>query len=171
MEITITVNGEKVRAEIDDRDIAKITGKKPEKRTGYEPMEEGYCVTEGGEISDELYPGGGCKNSPEYIAGNFYSLKKVAENNARADALMRQLRRFAAEHGGCRKPEENGWEIAADSFKGTIFPKRIDDIIPAGTVCFSSNESAYTAITQYYDELNWYFTDYDPMPEGWWDKD
>ena len=51
-----------------------------------------------------------------------------------------------------------------------IFPKGIDDATPAGTVCFSSIEAARTAIIQYYDELNWYFNEYDPMPKGWWDE-
>lgn len=170
MKITITVNGKQIEAEVDEKAFKEATEKK--KPTGYEKAEfrgDFHAQIANGEVVS-----GTCLRTEEeqrcYRTANYYSDKNVAINNARADALMRNLRRFAAEHGGCRKPEGNGWMIVAYQFNGTISPKGIDDATPAGTVCFSSIEAARTAITQYYDELNWYFTEYDPMPEGWWDE-
>ena len=98
MEITLTVNGKPVKATVDDKEIREAMGEKQEKRTGYECRWDGYAVTEEGDVADLCFQSDElCEDSDEYQTANFYTDKKVAENNARADALMRKLRRFAAE--------------------------------------------------------------------------
>ena len=172
MEITLTVNGKPVKATVDDKEMREAMGEKKKKRNGYEVTFNGYSVTEAGDIADEYYPSTGiCKNSDEYQTANFYTDKKVAENNARADALMRKLRRFAVEHGGCGNPSSYGHEIFYDKDYHTIEPIMCttDRAKKFGSIIFQSSKAAKEAIETFKDDLLWYFTEYDPMPEGWWD--
>lgn len=176
MEITITINGKPVQATVDDAVIREAMGeKKPEKKTGYERRERGnyYFQATGGavETDNEIeLP----VDRRRYQAGNYYASQKVAVNNARADNLMRNLRRFAAEHGGCGKPaiascapsKGFDWYIIYEC--GNIHSKR--GFPGAGAICFKDSATAETAIDAFRDELTWYFTEYDPMPEGWWDE-
>jgi len=179
MEITITINGKPVQATVDDAVIReamseKTSEKTSEKMTGYERHEHGkYYLqkTDGDVRTDEEidHP----LDQKRYQAGNYYVSKEVAENNARADKLMRNLRRFAAEHGGCGKPAiaaccpSRGFDVTikfADGLKTTTESPRV------GAVYFKDEDTAQAALGAFRDELTWYFTEYDPMPEGWWDS-
>lgn len=176
MEITITINGKPVQATVDDAVIREAMGeKKPEKKTGYERHERGqyyFQATGGGvDVDDEIdHP----VDRKRYQVGNYYTSQNVAVSNVRADNLMRNLRRFAAEHGGCGKPANAAlvnsykydWTIEFQD--GMIRPER--DFPSAGSVCFKDKDTAQAAIESFRDELTWYFTEYDPMPEGWWDE-
>lgn len=176
MEITITINGKPVQATVDDAVIREAMSEKAsEKMTGYERHEHGlyyYQTTDGYVIRDDDI------DSPvdlkRYQAGNYYSSEKVAKANARADSLMRNLRRFAAEHSGCGKPALNISPICnAPDWTITFFQGEISAIKcrpTAGTICFKTQADVHAAIVAFRDELTWYFTEYDPMPEGWWDS-
>ena len=169
MEITITINGKPVQATVDDAVIREAMG---EKKTGYERNEGNsyYIVLEHGDVqvsNDEL-----SLDDVRYKVANYYSDFAVAQNNARADKLMRQLRRFAAEHGGCVPPKKTikssvGHSIYWDGKKPDVCSGCVPDF---GRMWFASNNAAYSAIVAFHDELMWYFTEYDPMPKGWWDK-
>lgn len=178
MEITITINGKPVQATVDDAVIREAMGeKKPEKKTGYERNEGGsyYVVAIAGSVhttNDEMR-----EDDERYKAGNYYSDLIVAQNNARADNLMRNLRRFAAEHGGCvpnRKcrygHEGNGFIIYMSKISWQLSAAKHEDGQTFGEVIFASYEAAQAAIDAFHDELLWYFTEYDPMPEGWWES-
>ena len=99
-----------------------------------------------------------------YESANYYSDKTVAENNARADKLMRQLRRFSVEHREC-EVDFNSTETA----KHYIYYDCIHDELDItftffarvfGMVYFDSEETAQAAIDEFRDELIWYFTEY-----------
>lgn len=177
MEITITINGKPVQATVDDAVIREAMGeKKPEKKTGYEresKLNDYYFISSLGGVESDVESNVAVDDS-KFYAGNYFTCRKVAENNARADALMRNLRRFAAEHGGCGKPaiascapsKGFDWYIIYEC--GNIHSKR--GFPGAGAICFKDNNIANTAIVAFHDELTWYFTEYDPMPEGWWDE-
>lgn len=170
MEITLTVNGKQVKATVDEQEMKEAMGEKKVKQTGYESQEQAYAVTENGDVT-EVY----CNGRPlQYQAGNIYSDKWVAENNARADALMRKLRRFAAKHGGCLSQKTNVTQ-------GYIYHIWWDNVQKqptwmgndrqlCGAVAFASKDDALEAIEAFYTELVWYFTEYDPMPKGWWEE-
>lgn len=101
-----------------------------------------------------------------YRCGNYYTSKTIAENNARADELMRRMRRFAAFNGGVSRCDNEGdhWEIyynhqdkklKADECYGgcqTLF-----------SIYFASEYHALKAIEEFRDDLMWYFTQYIPM--------
>lgn len=174
MEITITINGKPVQATVDDAVIREAMGeKKPEKKTGYEKETHYYFqMTDGGVATDTDvdHP----TDKERYASGNYYSSEGVARNNARADNLMRNLRRFAAEHGGCGKPGTAAYN-GAKNYDWTVFcvegvfrtKRAFPDV---GAILFKDEDTAHAAIDAFHDELTWYFNEYDPMPEGWWDE-
>ena len=99
-----------------------------------------------------------------YESANYYSSDFVAENNARADKLMRQLRRFAVQH---RKPGINFNN--ANTEKYYIICDYENDELRAtytsyakvfGVIYFDSREVANAAIDKFHDELIWYFNEY-----------
>ena len=88
----------------------------------------------------------------------------IAENNARADKLMRQLRRFAVEH---RKKEINfndnnqrKYYIYCENVVNNLNIAYCYSIRYFGAIYFDSPESAQLAIDTFHDELIWYFTEY-----------
>jgi hypothetical protein len=159
---------------VDDAVIREAMGEKKEKKTGYERNASGdyYFVTSTGGMESEPDVGAG-GDDYRYNVGNYYTAEEVANNNARADNLMRQLRRFAAEHGGCLCPRFRNGEKAlyVIRYDGALraYDARVFWPTTWGAL-FTSKESCEAAIEAFRDELTWYFTEYDPMPEGWWDS-
>lgn len=170
MNVPVTVNGVTVEIPVDDKVIQEALKKK--KKTGYERVKEG-------EIYYTSWPGCNSLNSDEeyddskdcklYAEANYYSDVNVAENNIRADTLMRELRRFAAEHGGAVAPfaDKEGFYLFWDDFEGKV--DYFDTTCPtAGAVGFENEDVAKTAIKTFKDELEWYFRNYAPMPNDWY---
>lgn len=95
MQVTINANGKTVQAEI-TKEQAKILGLVEERsRTGYERVDEddSYFVDDTINDGHEVIGGGGTLvNDLYYNNGNYYNDKTIAENNARADRLLRCLR-------------------------------------------------------------------------------
>lgn len=139
------------------------------KKTGYERAyigEKYYTVLQGKvESFHELEIGkGGLYCLEDYKDANYYSDKTVAENNARADTLMRKLRRFAVEH----REENINWDDS-NQLKYEIYYDHFDQIIKTysyqnsqsfGLTYFDTRETAELAIEEFKDELMWYFTKY-----------
>lgn len=135
---------------------------KNKKQTGYEKdAETAYCSTLYGVIMDTSDLVSPDAKDKLYNLANCYSSKTVAENNFRADTLLRKLRRFAVEH---RRDEldwiketckygiryGNGQLSISSEIRGREF----------GQIYFDSKEAAQLAINTFYDELIWYFTEY-----------
>lgn len=137
----------------------------PEKKTGYERVSGGgkyyYQNTTGDTVS--VMEKSDYFDNERYTAANYYSDEKLAIDNARADTLLRTLRRFAAEHGGI--PERsvfNKYHIIKNA--NGIYVARYNGLSRAfGDVWFSSEEAAKLAVDTFSDELKWYFFDYDPQ--------
>ena len=118
MKAKLIVEGKEFDIEINNPELEKLV--KPPKKTGYERVEYNgsyYHVNHAGCI-------GTCTDRADrfddaiYNAANYYSNKTVSENNARADKLMHQLRRFAVEHRKdvvywCREAIEK-WSVIYD---------------------------------------------------------
>ena len=165
MKAKLIIENKEIEIEISEEEYKKLQPSE-EKKTGYERVPESdiyfYANTKGCvettceacyDIDDECYE-----------SANYYSDKTVAENNTRADKLMRQLRRFSVEHRECEvnfnstKTEKHYiyYDCIHDELDITFtFFARV-----FGMVYFDSEETAQAAIDEFRDELIWYFTEY-----------
>ena len=101
-----------------------------------------------------------------------YSDYKLAEDNARADLLMRRLRRYAAQHGGMPRVED--WKVNAKRHSliyyisynyanGSLYVETHYFLRGFGGIFFHSCVACEDAIEEFKDELIWYFTKYEAM--------
>ena len=165
MKAKLIIEGKEIEVEISEEEYKKLQPSE-EKKTGYERVPES-------DVYFYAYPSGcvetaceDCYNIDDecYESANYYSDKTVAENNARADKLMRQLRRFSVEHRECELNFNNintekyyMYYDYDDNELGTTFTfvARL-----FGVIYFDSKETAQAAIDEFRDELIWYFTEY-----------
>ena len=165
MKAKLIIENKEIEIEISEEEYEKLQPSE-EKKTGYERVAESdiyfYAHSEGyvGAVCEDCYD----VDNEYYESANYYSDKTVAENNTRADKLMRQLRRFSVEHRECgvnlndtntKKyyicyDYENNELGATFTFVGRVF----------GIIYFDSEEAINTAIDEFHDELIWYFTEY-----------
>ena len=162
MKAKLIIEGKEIEVEISEEEYKKIQPSE----TGYEgvPNSDVYFY-----VNSRGYVETACEDyydvdNEYYESANYYSDKTVAENNARADKLMRQLRRFSVEHRKCgvnlddTNTEKHyicydyeGNELGATfTFVARVF----------GVIYFDSEETAQAAIDEFHDELIWYFTEY-----------
>ena len=165
MKAKLIIEGKEIEIEISEEEYKKLQSSE-EKKTGYERVPESdiyFYAHSGGYVgtASEDY----CNIDNEYYElANYYSDKTVAENNARADKLMRQLRRFAVEHRerGVSFDDINiekyyiCYDYASDELEvsSVVFSKNF------GAIYFDSIKVARAAIDEFHDELIWYFTEY-----------
>lgn len=133
--------------------------------TGYERVKEDelyYAVNAGGvsALRDDKREA----DKLLYEDANYYSDRTVAENNVRADKLMRQLRRFAVEHNDgeieWNNTDERKYLIIYNFNDKTITATWNECVKYFGQIYFTSREIAEQAIEEFKDELLWYFTEY-----------
>ena len=162
MKATLIIEGKEIEIEISEEEYKKLQPSE----TGYERVPESdiyfYANTKGDvetacedcyDVDDEYYE-----------SANYYSDKTVAENNARADKLMRQLRRFAVQH---REPGINFNNATTEKYY-IICDYENDELRATytsyakvfGAIYFDSREVANAAIDKFHDELIWYFNEY-----------
>lgn len=152
----LVVEGKEFDIEILDPKLQELIA--PKKNTGYEPcnLHEMYFFERSdGEIDEQIY------NMREldfkyYNSANCYSSIDVAKNNARADKLMRQLRRFAVEHRTKDNPTEKYYIHWMESV-GLQIMRSTDRYIGPW---FDTMHNAVQAIKTFQDDLMWYFTEY-----------
>ena len=165
MKAKLIIEGKEIEIEISEEEYKKLQPSE-EKKTGYErvPKNGPYFYEFGkGDVESDVED---CYDIDDeyYASANYYSDKTVAENNARADKLMRQLRRFSVEH---REREVDLNDINTKKFFVTynyenneIRPGYTFQLKSFGTICLDSREVTQAAINEFYDELIWYFTEY-----------
>ena len=101
-----------------------------------------------------------------YDVGNYYSDKTIAENNARADRLLRCLRQWQAQND--KVISVSDWKndnilkyyIDYDCFNDRFSMTDTARYRSPNTIYFTSGEKAEEAIEVFKDELLWYFTEY-----------
>lgn len=152
-----------IEAEIPEEELKKLD--KPVKKTGYErvkPHNDYYTVSAEGRVNKDMCDFG--FGTACYDVANYYSDPIVAENNARADKLMRQLRRFAVERREFTFDwhENDYYEIYWDFHdrNAKIKVNVVSGEKYFGTIAFHSKETAELAVKEFHDELTWYFTEY-----------
>lgn len=164
MTAKLIIGGKEFEIEILDPELQKaITANK---KTGYEIAELGetYYYDNGfnailSDVKTNVY-----EDDLLRAIANCYSSSDIAHNNARADKLMRQLRRFAVEN---RKNNIN-WDdedqakyiITYRHRSNTLFPEDVYSTQEFGAIYFDSAEAACFAIDTFHDDLIWYFTEY-----------
>lgn len=163
MKAKLTIDGKEFEIEISEEQAKALTEKK--KKTGYERVEPGenYYIEKHGE-SYEYTETGVIFDSKQYESANYYSDRTVAENNARADRLYRQLRRFAVEH----RKKKIDWNDE-NTEKYFIYYSHSNNAFyinsnarnqSFGVNFFNTRDTARLAIDTFKDELLWYFTEY-----------
>ena len=165
MKAKLIIEGKEIEVEISEEEYKKLQPPE-EKKTGYERVSKsdiyfythsrGYVET----ASEDCYD----IDDEYYESANYYSDKIVAENNARADKLMRQLRRFAVEHRECgvnlNDIKTKKFFITYNYENNEVRPGYTFQLKYFGAICFNSREATQAAIDEFHDELIWYFTEY-----------
>ena len=177
MKFEIKVDGKTVQVEMTEEQLKELgafeqlkkLGLIEEQRTGYERVKKGEMyylidteynsmlkITEFNDQEDEQ-----CYNT-----GNYYSNKTIAENNARADRLLRQLRRWQAQHDKAisisdwKNDQIDKYCITYGYGDEKLYVDHYYSIRLPNTIHFTTKEKAQEAIEVFKDELIWYFTEY-----------
>lgn len=164
MKAKLIVEGREFPIEIQDPELQKLLTS--QKKTGYERVEtdiDYYYVDATGFIENASEDSDGFDDDV-YNTANYYADKTVAQNNARADMLMRKLRRFAVEH----REQEIDWNSEVQNKFSILYDYSDNEVAVErdiygryhGIVYFDSIEIARLAIETFHDELIWYFTEY-----------
>ena len=153
--IKLTIDNQEFELDVDEKQLKNITDKLVVSRNGYEQSTQGFYVS----AKDEVFevPNTGDSGYALWEVGNYYSNRKFAEDCARADRLMRNLRRFSVEHRTKNiKQCSEKYLIQYDIRTGTIAPVDFEHGY-AGAVLFDTKECCAEAIQEYYNTLVWYF--------------
>lgn len=111
MKVTINANGKTVQVEMTEEQLKEL-GLIEEQPTGYERVKKGemYDLVDIYNNIMRVTEYNNQDDKQSYNIGNYYSDEKIAENNARADRLMRRLRQWQALHD--RTISIQDWEAA-----------------------------------------------------------
>lgn len=164
MKAKLIIDNKEFEVEISTEELKKF--KEKSKKTGYERVElkeKYYFVDEGGNVCSR-FKGNVHDDDLLSVVDNCYSSSDVAENNARADKLMRQLRRFAAENRNdvldwCNNIQDK-YYIFFNHNINKLLVENNQFIHVYGTIYFDSYTTAQLAIDTFHEELVWYFTEY-----------
>ena len=165
MKAKLIIEGKEIEIEISEEEYKKLQSSE-EKKTGYERVSESdvYFYTYPNDCVETACED--CYNIDDecYESANYYSDKTVAENNTRADKLMRQLRRFSVEHRECgvdfNDTDTKKYCIDYDYDDGELRISFVFRSKKFGAIYFDSEETTQAAIDEFHDELIWYFTEY-----------
>lgn len=166
----VTINGkeyecQEIKIKTEAGEIV-VNGDIDKKKTGYERVDKNdryYFAIDGDDIITSIDCHGTIDNANYYNA-NYYSSEEIAKNNARADRLMRQLRRFSVENRVTDIEWVRGsnpkYFIYYDYSKELLEVEKSYYLHPFGSICFDSIDSTERAIREFNNELIWYFTEY-----------
>ncbi len=165
----ITIDGKEYECKkvvMNNDNVEIVLEEDGKKETGYERVDkdETYCyITNMGNVNNGIDQDDSVDNAT-YDNANYYSSKEIAKNNARADKLIRQLRRFSVENRKSKldwiNRENHKYRIAYNHLESMIRTGRSFGLESFGTIYFDSKELAEQAIKEFKNELIWYFTEY-----------
>lgn len=169
MKVELKANGKTVQVEI-TKEQAKILGLVEERsRTGYERVEKSetyYVINTKDDSMMNITEFNDQTDERCYNTGNYYSDKTIAENNARADRLFRQLRQWQAQNDKAISVEDwnneskKKWFIIYSYSSEEMYAEYYYIMRLPNTIYFTTKEKAEEAIEVFKDELIWYFTEY-----------
>lgn len=165
MKAKLIVEGKEFLIEIQDPELQKLLT--PKKKTGYERVGAGqmYWLQDvNGEVCWDTESVCFTGDNKDYNSANYYSDETIARNNARADNLMRQLRRFAVEYRNKKMNWANEgmrkYYICTICGTDELTCDFTYTVRGFGTIYFDTEEAVELAIKTFHDELVWYFTEY-----------
>lgn len=178
MQVELKVNDKSVQAEISEEQLKEtvlfeqlkklgLIEDKP--RTGYERVKKDemyYAINTKDDSMINIKEFNDETDEQYYNIGNYYNDKVIAENNARADRLLRQLRQWQAAND--KVISISDWKnnnilkyyIDYDCFNELFFVTYAIRYRCPNTIYFTSREKAEEAIEVFKDELKWYYTKY-----------
>ena len=169
MKVELKANGKTVQVEI-TKEQAKILGLVEERsRTGYERVEKSetyYVINTEDDSMINITEFNDQTDERCYNTGNYYSDKTIAENNARADRLHRQLRQWQAQNdkvisvSDWKNDKINKYCIAYNYSLNELSIGIEQKLRRPNAIYFSTFQKAEEAIEVFKDELIWYFTKY-----------
>lgn len=166
MKVELKANGKTVQAEISEEQLKELGLIEERSRTGYERVKKGdvyYVIDTEYNSMSKITEFNDQEDEQIYNAGNYFNDKVIAENNARADKLLRCLRQWQA-----LNDRVINWKNK-DICKYTIrydYAMNMFNVIPnfcercLNDVYFTTRETAQRAINVFKVELEWYFTQY-----------
>ena len=165
MKAKLIIEDKEIEIEISEEEYKKLQPPE-EKKTGYERVPKSsvyFYVTYNDKVDTTVEDCYDVDNEC-YESANYYSSEPIAKNNARADKLMRQLRRFSVEHRECgvnlNDVNTKQYCIYYDYGNNTLGTAFTLCAKTFGVICFDSDETTLAAINAFRDELIWYFTEY-----------
>lgn len=156
MKAKLIIDGKEFDVNLCDEIVEKIL---PKNKTGYERADhakEYFCEAYGNKVV--RYNEAGLPSDRDaYESANYYSDRTVAENNARADKLIRQLRRFAVEHrvvdSNWRSGSQKKYSIYFDYGMQSLLVEINNSSRTFGGIYFDSEKTARLAIDTFREEL------------------
>lgn len=177
MKVTINANGKTVQAEISEgqlkelglvEQLKKLGLLEERSRTGYERVKKGemyYVINTKDDSMMNIKEFNDETDEQCYNIGNYYNDKIIAENNARADRLLRCLRQWQAAND--RVISAKAWKDGTLCFYNIRYNYwldmpyvNMDEWRGLNNVYFTTKEKAKEAIEVFRDELLWYFVEY-----------
>lgn len=176
MKIQIEINGRKVAATVDDKALhAALAGVECDDNCGYDGVNVSksyWYIDDGGYIINVIETESD-DDVARYCNANYYADERIAGESARADCLMRELRRFAAHHHSLAAPSstknnKQHWSIGCCLDGTDLYDLDViasNDPQQVGEICFWDEATARDALDTFRDELIWYYTKY--LPTLW----
>ena len=180
MKVTVKYKNREVEVEIPDEKLEELI--KGTEKTGYERIigdfyiagtgESLICNDTGDAVSGNLYQCGNYFSAVSgnlYQCGNYFSSEELASNIARAETLMRRIRRRAVEI--CKpidwkKFNIPKWYIYFDYSSSEISASYAHSVRGLFNIVFDTKKHAEQIIEEFKDELIWYFTEYKERMDG-----
>lgn len=169
MQVELKANGKTVQVEMTEEQ-AKILGLVTDKpKTGYERTKIGetyYVINTEDDSMIKITEFNDQEDEQCYDKGNYYSNKMIAENNARADRLLRQLRQWQAlndksiSEKDWNDESKKKWFVAYSYGAEKLYADYYYIMRLPNTIHFATKEKAEEAIEVFRDELIWYFVEY-----------
>ena len=158
-DVTLIVDGKEYSVSFTDEEIRKMIPQNPYEKGSID--EDFYVIDKFGEVLEMS----ACVDAL-YNNGNYYKCKNTACDDARADKLMRLMRRAAfnsreeIKHIG--DPDPSLWvHIVYDSVRDKLDVKTLScKNTVFGIIRFGDVHSASSFAKEYKDDLLWYFKEY-----------
>ena len=169
MKVELKVNGKTVQVEIPEEQLKELGVIKERSRTGYERVKKGemyYLIDTEYNSMLKITEFNNQEDEQCYNTGNYYNDKVIAENNARADKLLRCLRQWQAQNdkpismSDWKNDKINKYCFAYNYSLNELNIGIERKLRRPNAIYFSTFQKTEEAIEVFRDELLWYFTEY-----------
>lgn len=169
MQVELKANGKTVQAEISEEQLKELGLIEERSRTGYERVKKGdvyYVIDTEYNSMSKITEFNDQEDEQIYNAGNYFNDKVIAENNARADKLLRCLRQWQAANdktisiSDWKNDEINKYFITYN-YRFSLFEiGRSSQRREPNIIYFTTKGKVTEAIKNFRNELEWYFSEY-----------